>query len=143
MYPGKPDDLISDGEIRTARLLLEKAVFDHGDDARLMMKLALASARDPETSGKAARLFREAEAMLADPADMEPAFLLASAKELAAQGQTKAAEERLRNAIRSFPQDAKKETAAAMRALAAIWIGEGRNADAANALISRAESLER
>ena len=137
------DELIADNEFRAARLLLEKAVFDHADDASLMMKLAIATSRDPETKDKASRLFRQAESMLANPADMNPAFLLESAKELVAQGQTKAAEERLRNAIRTFPKDAKAETAAAMRALAAIWIAEGRNTDAANALISRAEALEK
>ena len=142
-FAGLADELIAGGELRAARLLLEKAVFDHAEDARLMMKLALAASRDPETKAKAARLFREAEAMLADPAEMDPAFLLASAQELIRQGQAKAAEERLRNAIRTFPKDAKTETAAAMRALAAIWISEGRNTDAANALISRAEALER
>jgi tetratricopeptide (TPR) repeat protein len=137
------DELIADDEFRAARLLLEKAVFDHEDDAKLMMKLAIASSRDPESKDDAARLFREAEAMLANPAEMDPAFLLLSAKELLTQGQTKAAEERLRNAIRSFPKDAKKETAAAMRALADIWISEQRNVAAANALISRAQALEK
>jgi predicted Zn-dependent protease len=137
------DELIADGEARAARLLLEKAVFRHPDNADLMMKLALATSRDPETKDSAARLFREAENMLADPADATPAFLLESAKDLVAQGQTKAAEERLRNAIRTFPKDAKKETAAALRALADIWISEDRNTDAAKALISRAEALEK
>ena len=130
------------GKAREARLLLEKAVFDFPEDASLMMKLAMATARDPETKDSAARLFREAENLLANPADAEPAFLLESAKELVAQGQSKAAEERLRNAIRSFPKEAKQETAAAMRALADIWISEGRNEAAAKALISRAEGLE-
>jgi len=137
------DELLAADDARKARLLLEKAVFDYPEDASLMMKLAMATARDPETKDSAARLFREAENMLANPADAEPAFLLESAKELVAQGQTKAAEERLRNAIRTFPKEAKQETAAALRALAGIWISEGRNADAAKALISRADALER
>ncbi len=136
------DELTADSEFRTARILLEKAVFRHDDDAKLMMKLAIATSRDPETKDSAARLFREAEAMLANPADMDPAFLLESAKELLAQGQVKAAEERLRNAIRTFPKESKKETATAMRALADIWISENRNLDAARALISRAEAME-
>ena len=78
------DELIADNEFRAARLLLEKAVFDHDEDASLMMKLAIATSRDSETKDKAARHFREAESMLANPADMNPAFLLASAKELVA-----------------------------------------------------------
>jgi predicted Zn-dependent protease len=136
------DELTADGEFRAARILLEKAFFRHGDDAKLMMKLAIATSRDPDTKDSAARLFREAEAMLGNPADMDPAFLLESAKELLAQGQVKATEERLRNAIRTFPKESKKEIAAAMRALADIWISENRNLDAARALISRAEAME-
>lgn len=136
------DELTAANEFRAARILLEKAVFRHDEDAKLMMKLAIATSRDPDTKDSAARLFREAEAMLANPADMDPGFLVASAKELLAQGQVKAAEERLRNAIRTFPKESKKETAAAMRALAEIWISENRNLDAARALISRAEAME-
>ena len=137
------DELSAANEFRAARILLEKAVFRHDEDAKLMMKLAIATSRDPDTKDSAARLFREAEAMLGNPADMEPAFLLESARGLLAQGQVKAAEERLRNAIRTFPKESKKETAAAMRALADIWISENRNLDAARALISRAEAMEK
>lgn len=136
------DELTAANDFRAARILLEKAVFRHDDDAKLMMKLAIATSRDPGTKDSASRLFREAEAMLENPADMDPAFLLESAKELLAQGQVKAAEERLRNAIRTFPKESKKETAAAMRTLADIWISENRNLDAARALISRADAME-
>ena len=146
---GSPEDFIElaeglekAGQIREARILLEKAVFDHEENADLMMKLALATARDPETKDKAGRLFREAEALLKSSGEMPPEFLLQSAKELIAQGQSGAAEERLKTAIRSFPKGAKKETAEALRALAGIWTSEGRNEDAARALISRADGLE-
>ena len=54
-----------------ARILLEKAVFHRDDDAKLMMKLAIATSCDPE-------------AMLENPVEMDPAFLLASAEELLA-----------------------------------------------------------
>ncbi|MGJ8644161.1 MAG: tetratricopeptide repeat protein [Luteolibacter sp.] len=137
------DEMAEAGEVRSARLLLEKAAFDFSEDADLMMKLALVTARDPETSENAARLFREAENMLENPADMSPEFLLQSARELIAQGKGKAAEERLRNAIRNFPPDAKAESAAAMRELAGIWISENRNLDAAGALKKRADALEK
>ncbi len=132
------------GEIRDARLLLEKAAFYHDEDANLLMKLAIVTAKDPEAKDRAARLFKEAEALLlSEGGKMDPGFLLESAKELVAQGQTKAAEDRLRTAIRSFPKNAKKESAAAMRALADIWISEGRNRDAAGALLKRAETMEK
>ena len=129
---GSPEDFLKlagemeeDNDFRAARLLLEKAVFHHEEDASLMMKLAIVTAKDPEAKALAARLFKDAEAMLAgNPAKMDPAFILQSAKELVSQGETKAAEDRLRTAIRSFPKNAKKESAAAMRALAGIWISE-------------------
>lgn len=136
------EEFMEAGKVREARLLLERAVFEYPEDAGLMMKLAMATARDPETKDDASRLFRAAENMLGNPADAEPGFLLESANEMLARGETKAAEERLRNAIKTFPKEAKKETAAAMRALAGIWISEGRNADAANALMKRADALE-
>lgn len=137
------DEMLEAGEVRPARLLLEKAAFDYPDDAELMMKLALAIAKDPETKEDSARYFREAENMLKNPADMSPEFLLQSARELIAQGQSEAAEERLRNAIRNFPPEARMESAAAMRELAGIWISEGRNIEAADALIKRADTLEK
>ena len=138
------DEMQGDGDIRSARLLLEKAAFDHPEDAGLLMKLAIVTAKDPETKDRAARLFKEAETLLAsDSGEMDPAFMIASAKELLAQGEVKAAEDRLRTAIRNFPKSAKKESAAAMRALAGIWISEGRNQDAAKALIQRAEAMEK
>ncbi len=148
---GSPDDflelaeeLMADAKFRDARLLLEKAVFSYEDDSRLRMKLAMAASKDPDAKGSAARLFREAELMLAEEAgEMGPEFQLESANELIRQGDTKAAEERLRTAIRGFPKTAKKETAAALRALAGIWISEGRNQDAARSLIKRAEGLEK
>ena len=148
---GSPDDFLElvaeleqDGELRTARLLLEKAAFYHPEDPALLMKLAMITSKDPETKDRAARIFKEAEAMIAGkPDEMNPAFMIESAKELIAQGEVKAAEDRLRTAIRNLPKSAKKETAEALRALAGIWIAEGRNQDAADALIKRAGALER
>jgi hypothetical protein len=49
----------------------------------------------------------------------------------------------LRSAIKSFPPEAKKETAAALRRLALLWETESRNADAARALRQRADALDR
>lgn len=136
-------ELLSAGKNRDARLLLERAVFNHPENARLMTQLAVAAVRDPESKDSALRLFREAENMMSDTSQMDPNFLLEFSQELVAQGQNKAAEERLRNAIKTFPKTATKETAAALRALAGIWNAEDRNADAARALISRAEALEK
>ncbi len=136
------DEFLAADDFRSARLLLEKAVFDHPDHAALAMKLAVATRRDPETSGGAARLFREAEAVM-DPDNMDADFLLESADVLAEDGDGKAAEERLRNAIRSFPPGREKETASAMRRLAGLWEKEGRNAEAARSLRQRADALDR
>ena len=136
-------ELLAAGKNRDARLLLERAVFNHPENARLMSQLAIAAMRDPESKDSALRLFREAENLMSNPTQMDPNFLLEFSRELVAQGQNKAAEERLRNAIKIFPKTATKETATALRALAGIWNAEGRNADAARALISRAEALEK
>lgn len=136
-------ELLAAGKNRDARLLLEKAVFNHPENARLMTQLAVAAMRDPESKDSALRLFREAENLMSNPSQMDPTFLLEFSRELVEQGQNKAAEERLKNAIKTFPKTATKETAAALRALAGIWNAEGRNADAARALISRAEALEK
>lgn len=127
---------------REARLLLEKAVFDHPEDTGLRVKLAIATLRDGETRGRAPRLFREAEAAFPDGKITDPEFLTASAEAMIDAGQGKAAEERLRAAIRAYPADAKKETAAALRRLAELWQKENRNAEAAKALLLRADGLD-
>lgn len=136
------DEWLDAGESREARLLLENAVFAHPGDFELASRLAIATCRDPETSARASRLFREAEA--AQPADgkLTPDFLLESAEVMIGEGQGKAAEERLRNAIRAYPPGAKKETAAALRRLAGLWESENRNLDAAKSLRQRADSLD-
>jgi len=135
------DEFIAGGDPRAARLLLEKGVFDHPNRPELAMKLAVATRLDPETKLKAGRLFREAEAAMGD---MKPdaEFLMESADCLLEEGQGKAAEERLRTAIKSFPPEKKKETAAALRRLAGLWERENRNAEAGKALKQRADVLD-
>jgi len=137
------DEWLASGNPRDARLLLEKSVFDHPDNQELIEKLAIATRRDPETKDQAARLFRQAEAAKPATEKTDPAFMVESAAALIDQGETKAAEERLRNAIRAYPADAKKETAAALRQLAGLWENENRNLDAARSLRQRADALDR
>lgn len=140
------DEWLVAGEPRQARLLLENAVFSHPGNSEvasnLVSRLAIATRRDPETRSRAARLFREAEA--AQPADkkLSPEFMIESAEVMIAEGLGKAAEERLRNAIRAYPPGAKKETAAALRRLAELWESENRNIEAAKALRQRADGLD-
>ena len=137
------DEWLAADSPREARILLEKAVFVHSKNQELAEKLAIATRRDPETRDRAAQLFREAEAAKPVDAKTDPDFLLESAEALIADGQSKAAEERLRVAIRAYPADAKKETSAALRRLALLWETENRNADAARALRQRADTLDR
>ena len=137
------DEWLAADDPRQARILLEKAVFDHPQNFELANQVAIATRRDPATRDLAARLFREAEALRSADRKPEPAFLIESAEALIAQGQSKAAEERLRAAIKSFPPEAKKETAAALRRLALLWETEGRNVNAARALRQRADALDR
>lgn len=136
------DEWLAAGNPKAARILLEKAVFDQPENWPLHQQFAIATRRDPETQAKAAQVFREAE--LVKPADVasSPEFLVESAEAMLAEGQSKAAEERLRGAIRAFPPNAKKETASALRRLAAIWESENRNAEAAKSLRNRAASLD-
>jgi predicted Zn-dependent protease len=137
------DEWLAADDPRQARLLLEKASFDHPNDIPILEKLAVATRRDPATRDHASRLFREAEAARPTDAPASPAFELESAEALIDSGQSQAAEERLRAAIRAFPPDATRETAAALRRLALLWETENRNAAAAKALRHRADSLER
>lgn len=137
------EEFLAANQPRDARLLLEKAVFHHPEDPSLAVQLAIATRRDPSTAADAARLFREAEALAAGhPEALTPLFLAESADALADAGQTDAAEQRLRDAIRAFPPEAKSESAAAMRRLAALWQKAGKNQAAAKALLQRADKLE-
>jgi tetratricopeptide (TPR) repeat protein len=136
------DERLAAGDPREARLLLERAVYQQPGHLGLAMKLAIATYRDPETRVRGPRLFREAEAAAPDGKITDPGFLSESAGAMIDSGQSRAAEERLRAAIRAYPAEAKKETAAALRRLAALWNAENRNADAARALIQRAGILD-
>jgi predicted Zn-dependent protease len=137
------DEWLAAEDPRQARLLLEKAVFKHPENPDLARRLAIATRRDPSTRGLAARLFAEAEAMHSATEPPEPVFLVEVAEALIAQGQSKAAEDRLRAAIKAFPPAARKETAAALRRLAILWETENRNLDSARALRQRADALDR
>jgi uncharacterized protein (TIGR02996 family) len=137
------DEWLVADQAREARLLLEKAAFDHPENSDILEKLAIATRRDPATRDHAARLFREAEAIRPADAPAPPEFLLESAEALIESGQSAAAEDRLRGAIRAFPPDATRETAAALRRLALLWESEERNLEAARALRQRADGLER
>lgn len=136
------DEWLAANDPKQARILLEKAVFDHPENSELAIKLAIATRRDPETREQAARLFREAEAAKPVNAKTDPEFLMESAEALISQGQSKSAEDRLRSAIKSYPPEAKKESAAALRRLALLWESENRNADAVHALRQRADALD-
>jgi tetratricopeptide (TPR) repeat protein len=137
------DEFLDAGQPREARLLLEKAVFFNVSDSSLAAKLAVATRRDPETRERASRLFREAESLAgAEGPAKDPVFLTEFAESLVEGGQILAAEERLRLAIRAFPAEKKKETAAALRRLAGLWQDANRNAEAARALLQRADGLD-
>ncbi len=138
------DEFLDAGLPRDARLLLEKAMFYHPEDADVAVKLAVATRRDPESRQRASRLFREAESLSPekDGPATDPVFLTEFAECLLEGKQTKAAEDRLRTAIRSYPPERKKETAAALRRLAGIWQGEKRNEEGAKSLLQRADALD-
>jgi tetratricopeptide (TPR) repeat protein len=136
------EEWLAANEPKKARILLEKGLFDHPDSSGLAEKLSIASRRDPETRARAARLFREAEALRGADTKPDPAFLVEFAEALIEEGQPVPAEERLRQAIRAYPATAKKESATAMRRLAGLWETQGKNADAARSLRQRADALD-
>ena len=76
-------------------------------------------------------------------AKMDAGFLMESAECLLEEGESKAAEDRIRTAIRSYGPSEKKEMAAAMRRLAGIWEKAGKSPEAGRALLQRAEALEK
>jgi tetratricopeptide (TPR) repeat protein len=137
------NEWLTAGNPREARILLERGIYDHPDQWQLSQKLAMATRLDPETAPASVRLFREAEASRPPDVALDPSFLVEFSEALRAEGQSQAAEVRLRSAIKAFPAEAKKETASALRKLAAIWESENRNADAARALHQRADALDR
>lgn len=136
------DEYLAADRAREARLLLEKGAYHHAEDLPLRMKLAIATQKDPETRSRAPRLFREVEAVAGGEKITDPVFLTTSADVFIDAGQSKAGEERLRAAIRAYPPEAKKETAAALRRLASLWRAENRNVEAARALSARADALD-
>jgi len=136
------DEWLAADQPKPARILLEKAAYDHPADPSIAAKLAIAPRRDPETRAHASILFRQAESLIPTGTAPDPAFLSESADCLIEEKRTSAAEDRLRKAIRAFPPDAKKETASTLRKLAGLWESQNKNADAARALRQRADSLD-
>jgi Tfp pilus assembly protein PilF len=144
-FQGLADEYLADGQPREARLILEKAFFEHPQDAALAARLAIATARDPATKDSAPALFRQAEALAksrSQPKVLDAEFLDAYGKTLAAAGEQPAAEDQLRAAIRAFPPDQPKPLAAALRNLARLWLDADKNHAAASSLLQRAEQLD-
>jgi predicted Zn-dependent protease len=150
-HPGEFLDLanrfLDNDEPHPARLLLEKARFEHPDDPGIVARLAIATLRDGNTSG-AARLFRQAEALARDSDDpdakafLDADFQLEFAGSLREAGDLPAAESRLAQAARSFPADQPLDTARALRELARLWLDQDKNHSPAASLLKRAESLD-
>ena len=141
------DQLLDLGESRKARLILEKARFDHPEDPALAARLAIATLRDGDTAA-ASRLFRQAEALagssgLPSVRDiLDPEFQIEFAGALRRSGDLAGAENRLRSAIRGIPPEQPRESARALRELARLWIDQKRNLAPAASLLKRAEALD-
>ena len=130
-----------------ARLLLERARFDHPENPAVAARLAIATLRDGDTT-EAARLFRQTEALAKESADPEAKefldadFQLEFATSLRQGGDLAAAEGRLRSAIRGISPEEPKKSARALRELARLWIDQKKNLAPAASLLKRAESLD-
>ncbi|MFT3990080.1 MAG: hypothetical protein QM680_01600 [Luteolibacter sp.] len=136
------EEFLAANEPRQARLLLEKAVFDVPGNFDLLSQLAIATRRDSTARDLAPRAFQDAEEALPDGRKFTPDFLVESAEVFLTEGKSGVAETRLRDAIRAYPADAKKPTAAALRRLAGIWETGNRNLEAARSLRQRADLLD-
>jgi tetratricopeptide (TPR) repeat protein len=130
-----------------ARLLLERARFDHPENPALAGRLAIATLRDGDPT-TAARLFRQTEALAKDSKDpsareyLDADFQLEFANSLQQAGDLAAAESRLREAIRGIPPDQPVKSARALRALARLWIDQKKNLAPAVSLLKRAQTLD-
>lgn len=130
-----------------ARLLLEKARFDHPDDPGIAARLAIATLRDGDTKG-ANLLFRQAEALAKESTDPEAKkwldadFQFEFAGSLRAAGDLPAAEDRLRAAVKGTPADQPLLKARALRELARSWLDQDKNQGPAVSLLRSAESLD-
>lgn len=133
---------IEANEARRARLLLEKAVFHHPNDVSLARLFAIAHQRDPETAKQAFALFEAAEKLSSEPI-IDPLYLRERAEANWSAGKVDVAESSLRQAIKLYAPEQKKESASAMRLLATWWQHQNKNAEAAKALIQRAEMMEK
>ncbi|MFM2169867.1 MAG: hypothetical protein RI957_96 [Verrucomicrobiota bacterium] len=127
---------------KTARILLEKACFEYPGDIELLYLCAVATHLDPDESRRAPALFDEAQKLAKEPVK-NPAYLRYAAESYWNAKQTEKAENLLRAAIKAYPAAAKKESAAAIRLLAGWWQQQNKNADAARALLQRADLLEK
>ena len=130
-----------------ARLLLERAQFDHPENAAVAARLAIATLRDGDTK-TASRVFRQAEALAEESQDPEvkefmgPDFQIEFARALRDAGDLASAETRLRSAARMAPEDKPAEGALALRELARLWLDQGKNQGPAISLLKRAQSLD-
>jgi Tfp pilus assembly protein PilF len=150
---GAPQDFVElanqyleSGKPHEARLLLEKARFDHPENAAVAARLAIATLRDGDTAS-AARVFREAEALAKESKDpaakeaLDADYQLEFAASLRTAGDLTAAESRLRDTIRTIPADEPKKSAHAMRELARLWLEQDKKLGL-EGLLKRAESLD-
>lgn len=135
-------ELLDAVENQAARILLEKAVFSYPKDGDLAYLLAIATHADPAQTAQAPALFRQAEKLFKEPST-NPYYLRTAAESYWANQSPEEAEKQLRQAIKLYPATAKKESATALRLLASWWQQQGKNAEAAKALLQRAEMLER
>jgi tetratricopeptide (TPR) repeat protein len=129
-----------------ARLLLERARFDHPENPALAARLAIAVLRDGDSTS-ATRVFREAEALARDSTDpaakesLDSDFQIEFAGALRDAGDIGAADERLVGAIRGIPPDQPKKTARALRELARLRIAQNKTLGLAG-LLNKADSLD-
>ena len=140
-------EYLDNGQPHPARLLLEKARFEHPDNPGIAARLAIATLRDGKTR-EANLLFRQAESLAKESIDPEAKrwldadFQFEFANSLRDAGDLPAAEDRLRASVKSTPADKPLLKARALRELARSWLDQDKNQGPAVSLLRSAESLD-
>ena len=137
--------LLDSGNPRRARLILEKARFNHPANSSIAAQLAIVTLREGDAA-KASRLFRQAENLARDSppgtSPLGPIFQIEFASALRQTGNLSGAETRLQKAIPEIPPEDPTHAASGLRQLARLWIEQNRNMAPAASLLKRAETLD-
>jgi predicted Zn-dependent protease len=126
-----------------ATTILEQACTEFTESQELAWMLAVAVHENPQSQKKTVELFRKAAAINTKEPCKNPYYLTAAAEAFWDNGDQEEAEKTLRSAITLYPRENKTDAPRALRKLASWWQAQGKNEQAAKALLERAAALEK